>query len=396
MGSMRDTLVGPPYVTLPLGDHSNSFKKISVSLGLHWLVFSYNVSTLATYWISIDHFPQHMGWLKKPISESQLALIPKYSVLSSIAFFQVIFFVSNQSNVIDRLKVLLKYARPSDSSTSTKNWEKRLNITCLCLSAIWKAVVSTTSYLALIYSALTRNTTLQKNQLDLPMGLGLAVIFFLPNFLAQYSTFIEFLNHPPHLTSCGRANTIAWYGSIGYTSCDVALYFNTFDKVFKNWTPEGHHLSSYDTLLEKVLLICGSILSLFFFLETQRVYYHRIFKIFNPSPMARDPRFSPIITKLGLLSAFWKFSVSSLAVFFITKMIIPEEASWFLLGALSIGNMICQLSLYLGSSNVVWPCTSSCFANSENQILRFPENQIDINPTENNLSEFQNNNFMLP
>jgi hypothetical protein len=314
------------------------------------LGLSYNLETVATYWISADNFPKHMGWLKQPISNfSPLGTIAPF-ILFCVA--EVFLFATNQRKIPIKIAKLLghKHLEQYQDVCCSATWvNAETNI-----GAAWKAVVSTTSFWALANDILQAVPFIAEvDGLSLGLSAGLAFILLWPNFASQY---VNFSDASSKLQSCQYPKLLASFGGIGYGLCNGALYFNTFDKVFNPWL--GSNLSELDSPAKIILFVINAIFSSHFTVKTSRCYSKLIFQqltlqdLFYRDTMSQTSD-SPVtslqdhLSTSGHIAAIWKVVVTSLSLINISSELGSSTAGFVLAGLFLVGNYLAQKNFFI-------------------------------------------------
>lgn len=228
--------------------------------------FSYNVVNTATYFESADNFPKHLRLVDQPISnyvinQNQLAWL---GLLIPTIVAEAFLSLANQQTMPSKIAEQWKVT-PYQNLCSIQRLQR--------YAAVWKAVVSITSFGALANDAFSAIGLVDHWSL-IPAGVC-AIILFIPNFVCQFLNFKD----PTSKSSITKGSkcSVFWasFCSVGYGFVSgFALYFNTGNRILSPL--DLGVLSELDSALKKVLFSFHLSLSVNLGYATTRTYYQMI------------------------------------------------------------------------------------------------------------------------
>ncbi|MCH9743547.1 MAG: hypothetical protein K0U29_01320 [Gammaproteobacteria bacterium] len=208
--------------------------------------------------------------------------------LATLGFFCAELFYLNQCTFPKRIEKMFDYydvIEPTDSQNHFKH---------ATVTSLFKAITTSTSLYALQSNIFSKAAG---DEVGFYMAIGGTTLFFLGNFFAQFSVFLE------HFTSKERVGIFSnWpkafshYFALGYAVSNAALYFNAFDAAPAHMGLIKNRLTDPETDTEYVALAFGIFMSTCFAYATWRRFQERIYNLISKNnspasgPLLQDSR----------------------------------------------------------------------------------------------------------
>ncbi len=333
--------------------------KVLIPVGLQFCAFSYNLNTVVLYFSSADHFSQHMGWTKDPLTQIP-ASWTNYP-LGVVLAFDGVLLLTNQLAFPKRLAQLLDIKVDASSGLFDRRWIQQTQVT---LSSFFKATVSSSSLLALL-----------NEYLPFSVSLGIMVILLPGNFASQFSILFEpFLRRLQSFTSTRLSKMVSNYSSAAYAISNAALYYNTANRAPRDLSWTSEMVSSESTTMGRGLSITFILLSLQFIYATWYSFSRRIHEITKPERGEDSDEEIPLLggresegfsfvdrcTLRAVTASLWKASVTTLALIACFDSYDQPELGYIVSALLFFGNALSQLTLYASSDQEIRERTPWC------------------------------------
>jgi len=304
----------------------------------------FNLSNLALYVDSPNGFLEHYGATDHRLSSGDTGEKIAFACILGFAAIQGYCNQQSYSKSID--ETLPGYQKEEDTDPPLL----KRDLIAAGISAVYKAAVSSTSFVAL-----------SKGLFGFGVGASwsLAAICFPGNAFSQFAIFAnrfeKKLNwHLSPQWRCGLSHTLA----ATYNIPNAALYFNAIDAFPKNINLLDHRLSKCDEPWEVAVVTVIGIFTAALLVSTQRSYSKKIADIFtNPEEVSQTEETSdrqtcqdkcrPLIYVASGMTAFYKTAVTSLSlVALIYAAFNSRDAGATIASLCSIGNIIANFSIF--------------------------------------------------
>ncbi len=347
-------------------------KKLMIPAGLHLLTLSYNINTALLYFGSADNFASHMGYTNDRLTSLNCAW--ELPVLIGVSVCDFVLFLSNQVVFPKRLEKM--FCRTDSSHEHSNIATKILRSTSSSITGLFKAIVMSSSLLALLNSLVGLN-----------IGLAITLALLPGNLLAELSMFFEpYLEKLTFLKSQTFNRWFARYCGLAYSVCNGALYFNAIDLAPKDIGWLNERMIEERSPVGIAVLVVYVLASLQFTYATYNAFTRRIDVVLNEkrklsieetNPLLAPPpvRFRERCTASTVAASLWKTIVTSLELIALSHIYDVPEIGYPIAIALFLGNFFSQLTLYARDDAEVrnsksW-CSffSGCCAKSERTVL---------------------------
>lgn len=386
---------------------------------IHVNTLLYNVASCALYLRCMADFPLHIEKLERSIldiqyKETNISMGGKKGLLGFFIAVDMVLLITNQLTMPERLAQM--WGCESSSSNTCSTFSSNVRSAFRFISAVLKAIVSSLSLLALVYSIIGIKS--------LVPAISISGILLVGNGLAQLSNFLNASKTPipcfPRHLSPGYVKGWSLYSAISYALSNTALYLNTYDAAFMHLGVFNNRLTHCDSSLEKGLFAAGVIFSAIFFLGTIKQYYKSVKQMLEAGERQSDDstsfsledgeqeqrvseadasiqaledgsanqswckKLTANLTAMGVIIAFWKTAVTFLAQETFFADFSDRNPTIIRIGVgviavLSIGNYLVQQTFYDNQEgSLEWFGLKQCkalrfFSSCSNLCRRHPE-----------------------